>query len=250
MRERAEEPSLFDLSPVTPAGEPEAGDDGSSRPEAEAATGRSARERSRAPGGTPPRDVDDELPLFPDPEDEGGATIRGHAPEPAGADRRPAAEPRLPEPPSPEPGASEPPPLALHRPTRVPQPARFGARLLAALADLGVHALAAAVVWAGAALAGARLGAADLPALAVFLLAFSFLYSVVSLAFWGQTPGMAAAGVIARGDGDQPLTFGQTGLRWLAALLTLLLAGLPLLLALTGRSLPDRLSGTRTHDAR
>ncbi|MEM7480526.1 MAG: RDD family protein [Acidobacteriota bacterium] len=79
-----------------------------------------------------------------------------------------------------------------------------------------------------------------------FLVVFSFVYSVVSLAFWGQTPGMAIAGVVARAPGDQPLTFGQTGMRWLGGLLTVALAGLPFLLSLTGRSLADRLSGSET----
>ena len=77
--------------------------------------------------------------------------------------------------------------------------------------------------------------------------AFSFLYSVVTLAFWGQTPGMVAAGLMARSHGDQPLSFGQTGLRWLAGLLTVALGGLPLLVALTGRSFADRLSGSATY---
>ena len=131
-------------------------------------------------------------------------------------------------------------------PAQGPVPAPFAARLLAALADLGVHLLAAAVGWGGAAAAGVRIGVAELPAMGVFLLAFSFLYSVVSLAFWGRTPGMAAAGVVSRGAGGQPLTFGQTGLRWVGAVLTALLLGLPLLVALTGRSLADRLSGSQT----
>ena len=87
----------------------------------------------------------------------------------------------------------------------------------------------------------------DVPPLLVFALLFSFLYSVFSLAFWGQTPGMAWAGQLARSVTGEPLTFGQTALRWLGGLLTLLLAGLPLLLALAGgRSLADRISDSKT----
>ena len=82
---------------------------------------------------------------------------------------------------------------------------------------------------------------------AIFLLAWSFLYFVVSLAFWGQTPGMAWAGLIARVGESEPLSFGQTARRWAATWLTWACAGLPGLLAFTGRSLADRMSGSRTY---
>ena len=85
-------------------------------------------------------------------------------------------------------------------------------------------------------------------ALLLFLLAWSFLYFVVSLAFWGQTPGMAWAGLIARSGASEPLSFGQTAQRWAATWLTWALVGLPGLLALSGRSLADRLSGSRTYE--
>ena len=84
--------------------------------------------------------------------------------------------------------------------------------------------------------------------LLLFLLAWSFLYFVIALAFWGQTPGMAWAGVIARARAEEPLSFGQTVRRWAGAWLTWALAGLPGLLALTGRSLADRLSDSRTYE--
>lgn len=253
MGQRAKEPGLFDLPLTAPSDD--AGADGGDPPEPEPEP-EAAPERPRPPArGRRTGAAEEELPLFTGspsseaPDRSPPARRRAapsSAPRPSGTGPQPVAEP---------PAADLEPPLdrsptALHRPARGPRPAPFAARLLAAAADLGVHAAVTAVAWAGTALTGARLDAADLPALGIFLVAFSFLYSVVSLAFWGRTPGMAAAHVVARGPSDQPLTFGQTGLRWLAALLTVLLAGLPLLVALTGRSLPDRLSGSQTHHSR
>ena len=105
-----------------------------------------------------------------------------------------------------------------------------------------------AVAALGARWLGAAIGRAELAPLAVFLLAFSFLYSVISLAFWGQTPGMAWAGLVARSIAGEPLSFGQTALRWLGSWLTWATLGLAGLLALTGRSLADRLSGSATYE--
>ena len=88
-------------------------------------------------------------------------------------------------------------------------------RLRAACGDLAILLAAGAVAAVGATLLGAHLGVESLPALIVFLLSFSFLYCVVSLAFWGQTPGMAWSGLVARSEETEPLSFGQTALRWL-----------------------------------
>lgn len=133
------------------------------------------------------------------------------------------------------------------RPAAVP--AALTHRLAASLLDGGVLLVVTAAAILGAFLLGVRWRADDLPALALFVLVFSFVYSVMPLAFWGRTPGMALARVLSRGADGGPLTFGQTALRWLAGLLTVALAGLPLLLALPalgGRSLADRLSGSHT----
>lgn len=260
MRKReADEPRLFDL-PLAPVDDTE--EDGAEEPARPAARARVAP--AREPAG------DEELPLFPDDlAPEPAAPTRGRSPRarPAREPEPAAPPPALPDagapdrfapPPRPQP-APEPPhyapfeeeaaagPFAL---PRGPVPAPFAPRVTAALADLGVHAAVAGAGWIGTVLLGARIDAADLPALAVYLLAFSFLYAVVSLAFWGRTPGMTAAGVVARGGGDAPLTFGQTGLRWVAGVLTAALLGLPLLVALTGRSFADRLSGSRTYRLR
>lgn len=120
-------------------------------------------------------------------------------------------------------------------------------RLLAGLADLAIQALVAGAAVAGVLAMGLRPGLEDWQPFAAFSLLFSFLYWVIPLAFWGQTPGMTWIGHLARSESEEPLAFGQTVRRWLGALLTLALAGLPLLLAaFGGRSLSDRLSGSRT----
>ena len=43
------------------------------------------------------------------------------------------------------------------------------------------------------------------PAFALFLLAFSFPYTAVALAFWGQTPGMSVAGIAVCTPGGREL---------------------------------------------
>jgi len=122
----------------------------------------------------------------------------------------------------------------------------IGRRAAAGAADLLVHVAVAILVLAGCRALGVMPAVADWPAFGVFLLSFSFLYTVVPLAFWGHTLGMTWAGLTAESNGGEPLSFDQTARRWLGALLTLATAGLPLLLALRGRSLADRLSGSRT----
>jgi uncharacterized RDD family membrane protein YckC len=124
--------------------------------------------------------------------------------------------------------------------------AAISRRLRAAFGDLAILACAGAVAAVGATLLGAELSVGSIPALLVFLL--SFLYCVVSLAFWGQTPGMAWCGLVARTEETEPLSFGQTALRWLGHWLTWALLGIPGLLALSGRSLADRLSGSSTYE--
>lgn len=61
---------------------------------------------------------------------------------------------------------------------------------------------------------------------------------------------MAWAGLVARNRDGEPLTFDQTARRWLGGLLTLALAGLPLLFAGAGRSLTDLVSGSATYPSR
>lgn len=127
-----------------------------------------------------------------------------------------------------------------------PDRAGIGIRLAAGAADLLVHAAVGVGVLLGCRYLGVRPVLSDWPALALFLLSFSFLYTVVPLAFWGHTPGMAWAGLDARSRDGEPLAFDQTARRWLGAIVTSLLLGLPLVLALGGRSLSDLLSGSET----
>ncbi|HET9766804.1 MAG TPA: RDD family protein [Thermoanaerobaculia bacterium] len=124
--------------------------------------------------------------------------------------------------------------------------APFRARLFAGLVDLGVHVAAAALALGGARLLEVRPAPAQLPAFALLLLVFSLFYTVVPLAFWGKTPGMAAVGLACQAGDDLPLTFAEALRRWLAELVTVLALGLPGLLALGGarRSLADRWSGS------
>jgi len=124
--------------------------------------------------------------------------------------------------------------------------AGIGRRAAAGAADLLVHVAVAVLGLAGCRVLGVLPAVADWPAFGIFLLSFSFLYTVVPLAFWGHTLGMTWAGLTAESTGGEPLSFDQTARRWLGALLTLAAAGLPLLLAIGGRSLADRLSGSRT----
>ncbi len=133
----------------------------------------------------------------------------------------------------------------------VPEPqlesATFGLRLLSGLADLAVHGGVLVLAILGQSLLGLGPAMSHAPAYAVFLLAFSFLYCVVPMAFWGQTPGMASLGLFVRTMEEENLTFPQTALRWGAAILTFALLGLPLLVALSGRSLGDRWSRSQTY---
>lgn len=127
----------------------------------------------------------------------------------------------------------------------------IGARLSAAAIDLGVVTAVLLLVRAGLWWQGVPLETSDLLPLLAFLLPFSFLYLVFPLAFWGRTPGMMKAGLVARSLDGQSLSFSQAVLRWAAGVVSVLTLGLPiLLLKLTGQSLGDRLSRSRLAPAR
>ncbi|HEY7214830.1 MAG TPA: RDD family protein [Thermoanaerobaculia bacterium] len=177
----------------------------------------------------------------------------------SGRDEEPPAEPERKRP-ARESRAPAPPELPLPRPVPVPVPERRsetaapaseragrGSRFAAGLADLVVHAAVAVAALLGVRWLGVRPALSDWPALAVFLLSFSFLYTVLPLAFWGYTLGMAWAGITARNRSGEPLTFDQTARRWLGGLLTAALLGMPLLLTGSRRSMTDVISGSATY---
>lgn len=234
MSREPEEPYLFDLPLAGPPPGVAAPSEGA---RSETGSRRSARRSARP----------ESLPLFGEPVLE--------SPEPL------ASETRLPAPsfaPIPAAPAARG-PVAVPRPVEMaplvepiaesgPATASLRKRLRAACGDLAILLAAGAIAAVGARLLGAPLRPDSIPALLVFLLAFSFLYCVVSLAFWGQTPGMAWSGLIARTEVTEPLSFGQGAMRWVGHWLTWALLGLPGLLALSGSSLADRLSGSETYD--
>jgi len=208
---------------------------------------RPAPSEKEEPAQRPPPDLGS-LPLFPEPappkkaESEEGKVIEGSAssetPEPPTFLEVPSTEPSFHEPVADDLVVEE-------------QPSSMGvtfqSRLWAGLADLAIHTAVVVVLLAGQALlTPTPPSLALLPAYGVFLLAFSFLYTVVPLAFWGQTPGMSAVGLQVRAADGENLTFPQPALRWGAGLVTCALLGLPLLMALSGRSLGDRLAQSNT----
>lgn len=139
--------------------------------------------------------------------------------------------------------------VAGDRPQEIESPedkAFLGDRLLGGLADLAAQLIALGLAVAATHSLGVVVTFDDWGPFAVLALVFSFLYWTMPLAFWGQTPGMAWVGHLARSPGGEPLSFGQTFMRWAGSVLTLGLVGLPMLVALSGRSLSDRISGSHT----
>lgn len=221
-RGREDEPFLFDL-PLTPEGT-DGSEDGPGRPAGAAAD-------------PPAAPLPDDLFAEPAPDRPPSRPAAGpEADDPLGWDVVERQRDR--ELPASAPASA----AAPRRPGLLP-------RLVAAAVDSLLLATVGGVALVGAVLLDAPAGLALLPGLTLLLLVFSFAYSVIPLAFWGATPGMAAAHLVARDRDGGPLTFGQTALRWLGGLLTALFAGLPLLLALRGlgaRSPADRLSRSLT----
>ena len=129
---------------------------------------------------------------------------------------------------------------------REPVIAALAPRLLSGGADILIHAGVLAGVSLGLSAMAVQPQLDHWPALAVLLLAFSFLYTVVSLAFWGQTAGMAWFRLSSQDRLQRPLSFRQSALRWVGGLLTLALAGIPVLSALRWVSLSDWLSRSLT----
>jgi len=179
-----------------------------------------------------------DLPLSgPEPK-RSGPIERKRAPKPTPL----AAEPPPPRPAPPPPAVEE-----EEETEAVEGSAGVGRRFAAGAADLLVHAAMAVVVLGGTYLMGIRPALSDWPAVLAFLLSFSFLYTVVPLAFWGHTLGMVWANLTSRNQDGEPLTFDQTARRWLGGVMTTATLGLPLFFAQGGRSLSDLLSGSATY---
>ncbi len=119
-------------------------------------------------------------------------------------------------------------------------------RWIAGAADLVVHAAVLVVALIGVRALGIHPALQHAAPFGLFLASFSFLYTVIPLAFWGQTLGMGWMRTIARDRDGQALTFEQTARRWLGGLIVAGLLGLPVWLARRGRSLTDWLSGSIT----
>jgi len=254
-RNRGDEPTLFDLPLDGPVEQgdaeprPEPPEQAETEPEAEAES-RPPRRTTR-PEATP-GDAADAAPTSAPvpPEERLRLPFEPAAPPPRAPEvHEPTAPARVTSgrPVPPEETFAEPVEPLREPPPTAPVAASLSVRYLAGLADLAVHAALAIALLFGARLLGVRADLGDWLPITLFLLVFSFFYTVLPLAFWGQTPGMAWAGVVARATNGESLTFSQTAFRWLGSLVTVALAGLPVLLALGGRrSLTDRLSDAET----
>ena len=253
---RGDGPGLFDLpltGPAQPEPEPpEADRPPSERPQAEPPpSDRPQAEHQRAePQKAEPRQRGrGALPLFDDESEDVERAGSQRAPRASSPRPVPVAEPPVEREPEREPEPAQP-PEAARADAADWRRATAGRRLVAGVTDLLLIAATGLLLVLGSLLLGVRTGAGQTMPLVLFLLLFSLVYTVVPLAFWGHTPGMLRARLVARSHESEPLTFGQTGLRWAGMVLTTLLLGLPLLLTLHGgRSLTDRLSRSETYQA-
>lgn len=130
----------------------------------------------------------------------------------------------------------------------------FARRFAAGLADVVILALFGALeLAAGAILLELRFPPAALLGLGAFLFLAALVLLVLVPFVWGATPGMALADLrVAAADGGSP-TLAAASLRFVGALLTGALAGVPLLVAAfdrKGRTLSDLVSGTTLVPAR
>lgn len=133
-------------------------------------------------------------------------------------------------------------------------PVAFARRFAAGLADVVILGLFGALeLAAGAILLELRFPPAALLGLGAFLFLAALVLLVLVPFVWGATPGMALADLrVSAADGGSP-TLAAASLRFLGALLTGALAGVPLLVAAfdrKGRTLSDLLSGTTLVPAR
>ena len=118
-------------------------------------------------------------------------------------------------------------------------------RIAAGLVDLLSVGLAVWVVLLGASRLGIEWDLRLWPGALMFALSFSFFYVTLPLLFWGQTAGMAVAGLRAWDrDERQHLHFLQAVVYWGCGVVSVGSLFVPLLIALSGRSLAERVSGS------
>ncbi len=192
---------------------------------------------SRRPGKT--------LSLFPDVSEAPLSSAPG-SPDPAPASRAAAIAP-------PDVADTDEPGEVIDEPG-AEIPVAFARRFAAGLADIVILALFGAVELAsGAIFLELRFPPAALLGLGAFLFLAALVLLVLVPFVWGATPGMALADLrVAAADGHSP-TLSAASLRFLGALLTGALAGVPLLVAAfdrKGRTLSDLFSGTTLVPAR
>lgn len=123
------------------------------------------------------------------------------------------------------------------------EPDQLAARARAGGADILLHVALILLVGSGLALLGVAPRPGIVLPVAIFVGVFSLVYTMVPLALWGYTPGMAWAGLVARHHDGTALGFTAAGGRWLGGLLTVTLAGLPMLFG--SPTLADRFSRSR-----
>lgn len=133
-------------------------------------------------------------------------------------------------------------------------PVAFARRFAAGLADIVILGLFGALeLAAGAIFLELRFPPDALIGLGAFLFLAALVLLVLVPFVWGATPGMALADLrVSADDGGSP-TLSASALRFLGALLTGALAGVPLLVAAfdrKGRTLSDLLSRTTLIPAR
>jgi len=162
------------------------------------------RRSSRTPDGDDQSPGLFDLPLEPERSTDRSDRSVGPSAEPV-LPLTPAKPPKDRSPAAPRPVPRPAPPPAARAEDTGSEPAAGGesvvglkSRFMAGGADLLVHAAVAVAAIAGSRLLGAPPSPSDWPPVALFLLTFYFLYTVLPLAFWGQTLGMAWAGLHAR----------------------------------------------------
>lgn len=241
-------PFLFDPLP-----EPDDADSREREPEEKEQERPKPDDRKSARSG-PLTESADELEANSGVQQVAEGTTPAPRPEAGGESARPPAGGQRPqqvlfEEPAEDQSAPEAPAVDRGRTRRPIDPDRISplARLTAGLLDLAAVLAVALAAFIGARFLGVEPDLRLLPGVVLFVVAFSFVYHVFPLLFWGSTPGMASADLTTRDPSGRTLTAWQSTLRWAGSLGTVLLAGVPMIVSwFTGWSLADLVSGSET----